>query len=97
MSRREEILNDDDNFFFKPSPRSESSSLQSCREQVEVDVHGAGKAVMDKTLYHLQVSFPIHVYILIVIQCSPLPVKYLHLPRRSTEMFYAGIQAIRGP
>ncbi|SJL17972.1 uncharacterized protein ARMOST_21543 [Armillaria ostoyae] len=37
---------DDDSLFFKPSPRNESSSLRSCREQVEVDVQGAGKMVM---------------------------------------------------
>ncbi|KAK0226854.1 hypothetical protein EDD85DRAFT_1027347 [Armillaria nabsnona] len=42
-------LNDsdnDDSLFFKPSPSRQSSSMQRCHEQVEVDVQGAGKMVM---------------------------------------------------
>ncbi len=37
---------DDDSPFFKLSATRQSSSMQRCREQVEVDIHGAGKMVM---------------------------------------------------
>ncbi len=37
---------DDDFLFFKPSPSRQSSSIQHCHEQVEVNVQGAGKMVM---------------------------------------------------
>ncbi len=37
---------DNDSLFYKPSLRKESSSIQGCQEQVEVDVQGAGKMVM---------------------------------------------------
>ncbi len=38
-------FNDRDNvdLFFKPSPRKESRSIQRYREQVEVDIQGAGE------------------------------------------------------
>ncbi|KAK0494430.1 hypothetical protein EDD18DRAFT_341774 [Armillaria luteobubalina] len=37
---------DDDSLFYKPSLGKESNSIQSSREQVEVNVRGAGKVVM---------------------------------------------------
>ncbi len=37
---------DDDSLFFKPTPSRQSTSMQRCHEQVEVDVQGAGKMVM---------------------------------------------------
>ncbi|PBK85918.1 hypothetical protein ARMGADRAFT_1035914 [Armillaria gallica] len=37
---------DDDSLFYKPSPSRQSSSMQRCHEQVEVEAHGAGKMVM---------------------------------------------------
>ncbi|PBK85907.1 hypothetical protein ARMGADRAFT_1086943 [Armillaria gallica] len=37
---------DDDSLFFKQSATGQSSSMQRCREQVEVDFHGAGKMVI---------------------------------------------------
>ncbi|PBK79687.1 hypothetical protein ARMGADRAFT_1172281 [Armillaria gallica] len=36
----------DDSLFYKPSPSRQSSSMQRCHEQVEVEVRGAGKMVM---------------------------------------------------
>ncbi|SJL18877.1 uncharacterized protein ARMOST_22479 [Armillaria ostoyae] len=37
---------DDDSLFFKPSQSRQSNSIQRYQEQVEVEVHGAGKMVM---------------------------------------------------
>ncbi|KAK0482927.1 hypothetical protein EDD18DRAFT_1112444 [Armillaria luteobubalina] len=37
---------DDDSLFYKPSLRKDSSSMQGCQEQIEVDVRGAGTVVM---------------------------------------------------
>ncbi|KAK0477161.1 hypothetical protein EDD18DRAFT_1337998 [Armillaria luteobubalina] len=49
--KREEVFDlndsdDDDSLFYKPSLRKDSSSMQGCHEQVEVNVRGAGKMVM---------------------------------------------------
>ncbi len=43
------VLNDggsDDEFFYKPSPRRKSGSMQRCYEQIQVDIEGARKVVM---------------------------------------------------
>ncbi|KAK0226813.1 hypothetical protein EDD85DRAFT_164431 [Armillaria nabsnona] len=37
---------DDDSLFFKLCPRRETSSIQCCQEQVDIDVQGARKIVM---------------------------------------------------